>query len=86
MNRFILLGGIFIGAWFVFMAVYPFPLDSWLAFSFSCENYLQGYARFLPERGGCPDPTLESMRLIVIGVTTVLIGLAGWSFWRGTRN
>jgi hypothetical protein len=105
MNRFILLGGILLATWFVFMAVFPlFPYSPWHAFFLSCENlYFDWYERqdwplcttprtalpcrtyALPPKP-CPDFGLEAVRLVVIGVTAILIGLASWSFWKGTRN
>lgn len=99
MSRFILLGGILIAAWFVFMAVFPlFPCGAWQAFFLSCENLSLGWDS--PGPGGrlsdsaprelpadtCPDFRLETVRVVVIGVSALLIGFASWSFWKGTRD
>jgi hypothetical protein len=105
MNRFILLGGILIAAWFVFMAVFPlFPYSAWHAFFLSCENLnFDWYERqYYPDcttprtvlpctpyplpPEPCPSFGLEASRVVVMGVTAVLLSLASWSFWKGTRD
>jgi hypothetical protein len=82
MNRFILLGGILIAAWFVFMATFPFPYGSWYAFFSPCESLRFYYSPYLD----CPSAYLTSFRLTVIGVSALLVGFASWSFWKGTRD
>lgn len=97
MSRFILLGGILIAAWFVFMAVFPlFPYGAWQAFFLSCENLNLGWdippggrlsdSPWQPPPDPCPNVGLEASRVVVIGVTAVLLSLASWSFWKGTRD
>ena len=86
MNRFILLGGILIAAWFVFMATFPFPDGAWGAFLYSCEQLTTANYGEAAAREYCPAPTLEVARFIVIGATLSLIGFASWAFFRGTRD
>jgi hypothetical protein len=88
MSRFILLEGILIAAWFVFMATFPFPEGAWAAFFYSCETLVQTLPFYGYEAVGrnCPATTLEAMRFAVIGVSALLIGFASWSFWKGTRQ
>ncbi len=83
MSRFILLGGILIAAWFVFMATFPFPYGAWWAFLIPCEGVAEDPYYWRLE---CPSPRLEAARFAVIGVSALLIGFASWSFWKGTRD